>query len=282
MPMTSGGQGSSAMARRRCSKPKPHRRSHSAWPGTTLPHSRSHPIQRRWFWKSAADCSGGVAWQWPRSSVWTSRACGLTARISRMASRVASISFSSASQNRRSSAGVRVPEAVQRREARRGQRLVDGRPVAHPGIAARHRGRVRRQARREVVLDQAGAGGPLPWWHSVRMGLSPGAPSRAGARRSTRTRAWSRHRRAPWFPQRRIADRAHAGAGEQGQVLDALVVAAARGLVEPGVADPVDGAFMAAPQLEGGVGREVAVMCRDGACSIGMAAMVVAGWPSGL
>src|SRR3954470_21386408 len=53
------------------------------------------------------------------------------------------------------------------------------------------------------------------------------------------------------LPQHRIPQRTHAERRDAIQVLDASVVTGPRHLVEPAIADPVDGALDAAPHLEG-------------------------------
>jgi hypothetical protein len=53
------------------------------------------------------------------------------------------------------------------------------------------------------------------------------------------------------LPQRRVAQLANAEIREQREVFQTVLVAAAQRLVEPAIAHPIDGAFMAAPKFHG-------------------------------
>ncbi len=51
------------------------------------------------------------------------------------------------------------------------------------------------------------------------------------------------------FPQRRVANRSHAQVGNQMKVLQAVFMTTAECLVEPLIADAIDGTLIATPKL---------------------------------
>jgi len=90
MPTTSGGQGASTRASSSSSRaPQACSHSRSGCARSTRPASRSNPSQRRSLSKAACSASPGVLRVKPRSSVCTSSAPGMTARMARIASTVA-------------------------------------------------------------------------------------------------------------------------------------------------------------------------------------------------
>src|SRR5690606_2531192 len=146
-------------------------------------------------------------------------------------------------------ASVGMPVAIEGAEAGGGQRLIDRGPVVHPRIAARDLAGVAGQAVREAGIKQAGPGwagavvdepdhGPelqLPQARQPAVGPAPveAAPLDLGA-----------------LPKDRIAKSPEPERREAIQIVDAVVVAGEARLVQPGVADTIDGALVPAPEFE--------------------------------
>src|SRR3954470_7278953 len=147
-------------------------------------------------------------------------------------------------------AAVRIPMPVEAAEARGGERLVHGRVVLEPRIALGYRARKLRQLlgkarRHEACVPRAAAMVNEPG-DGVDAELAQATqalvwPAPVGARRAVGRDA---------LPEYGIAQLAHAQLGDAFQVIDALGVTAALHLAEVLVADAVDGAFDAAPQLQ--------------------------------
>jgi hypothetical protein len=154
-------------------------------------------------------------------------------------------------QERAVVARVRVPVAVEPAEPGGGQRLVDRRVELQPGIALGHargeggdpRGEVRlaevRVAGAAAVVQQPCDRGQaeLAQPPEPLVGPAPVGPVQAV--------------RGHALPEHGVADRADAQPGEVVEVARAVLVPVQHGLVDVAVADPGDGAFQPAPDLDG-------------------------------
>ncbi len=151
---------------------------------------------------------------------------------------------------------VRIPDAVESAESRRGVGLVDGGVGVEPGISLGDLAGIGRQLVRELRIEQAGVRRPLPWWTRPAMGRI--------------SRAWSELQvlvgPAPGRVELIVLPKQADAEGADAEVAKQLVVAESAGvagevhLVEVGVAYTVAGVLDAAPHLEGwcGVRREIA------------------------
>jgi hypothetical protein len=165
---------------------------------------------------------------------------------------------------------VRVPHAVQPREAGGGADLVDRRVVLDPGVAAGHRAGVFRQLFREVlghqagmartaaVVDQADDGRHAQLLQHGQAFVRPRPVCRVDAVRSGA------------LPQHGIADRADAERGKALEVLQPLCMTVAVHLGEVIVAYAVDGAFEPAPELKWRTcGLDMIVQIHESSCIFG-------------
>ena len=150
---------------------------------------------------------------------------------------------------------VRIPHAVQPREAGRGERLVHGRPVLHPRVALGDQCGVPGESAGEVGVDEARVRGAA----AVVREPDDGTDAERPEARQLRVRP------APvdlttgvlavgrvLLPEHRVAQRADAQAREAFDVARAREVPVALELAEIRVTHPVDRGLQTAPQLERG------------------------------
>ena len=149
-------------------------------------------------------------------------------------------------------APMRIPVAVQTREARGGAWLVHRGPVGHPRIALGDGPRVVCQRLRKFRVQKVGVGGARPVMQKTDDGPNakpaqpPQPPVGPGPIEIVRPP------RGDAFPQHGIAQAGDAKLGNQPEILLAFVVAGFAGLIAPCVADADDAALDAAPQLHAG------------------------------
>ena len=138
---------------------------------------------------------------------------------------------------------VRVPEAVEAREARGGQRLVHRSPVLHPRVALRDATRVGRELLWEPLVEQRRLWRTAPVVDEPddRTDVQLAEPLQPLVAPAPVMRS---------LPEDRVADRGDAQPGEPVEIVESRGVAAGVELVEVRVADAVDGRLDPGPDFE--------------------------------
>ena len=151
---------------------------------------------------------------------------------------------------RRVVAPMRVPQPVQAAEPGGGQGLVDRRVVIDPGIALRDLPRILRQARCKRRMDETGVARAAAVMGQARD--DPDVEGTEAAEAVVRPRPVGRARAigSDPLPEHGIPDGANAQAGERRKVAGPGGMPAALHLVEVSIADAIDRALDAAPELQ--------------------------------
>ena len=160
---------------------------------------------------------------------------------------------------RASVAPMREPVPVQPRKPGGGERLIDRGVAAHPRIPFREGRGIGGQARRKSRIEQMGRPRAAAMVHETddridaEIAEAPQrgvAPSPVGIGHAIR---------GDPLPQGRIAQRPDAQRGHRIEVIQPRVVSASGELIEKSIAHPIDRAFKAAPELDGGLLRHEAM-----------------------